>query len=497
MKYVLNIFLCLTLLHSLGVNAQIEIQHLVNNKPLKVKHQFDEFNLKLLMKTVGFERNRLLDKEVELATQDLVNKLKDIKYLPIQKELEELSIQVKRIEYEYYNLGLEYGLYLGDSLAFSTVTKRLNREDYKLSLFKGASMTHKKQNKPSFSSFNLQNITPQLKRKSLHLKKIYLDRALTEIHLELIEYLNDQFRLTDDQREATKERFEQLQPVVTQMFYVNYLKLQMTKQHAYEPSFYTYNTFRSVEDFGILLSSMVPMMMDAIYTYVFEDWAIATEHGIKFNGSTTANLQSIIDSLQKDLLQSTFAIDFDDNLEKLLSKIKAAFRPSIIETRLHTEDVGSFLRISNNLSAGIDETIITILALGINVDLIKLKLNHLRREFIVEVSTKPKILDIVLQDYSVTKVDQHAIGKCGFLSNKKRKGGLKISEYQDVFDNEKDIPTSLGIANEPLSTQKIIKSITPTLKKVFETPLSLFGNCYSVHLKIDGYSTAIIQQSCQ
>jgi hypothetical protein len=322
--------------------------------------------------------------------------------------------------------------------------------------------------------------------------------SLYEIHTEILSYLVRRLSKDLSPAEETEifQRYEEIHSRLARSYYRRYFSLCRTRNRNYEnKSFYDYRYYNSADIFLNVVEMGISAVVDVTLTYAKSNPQYAATKGFEVMGhSLELLLDEVMLPLEDLLLKQALVIDYDQQIPVLVSYTQQLVEPIIAETRIHKKKVNAEVQIDANLSALVTLEIETIVNIGFYLEDFTVQVDHNKQSFHLMLSTQPRLLEVVKQDYKFlsAKVQASVPWPGGYVE-----GTLSEASLQAIFEANKDMPASLPICQRPLSRASL-NLITPSLIKVMEPCISLPVGCYEASVFFGSYGAErIIKARCR
>lgn len=222
--------------------------------------------------------------EQALLLKDVQFKMNDIKYIFYADRLREASRKTLGTRDVAVARGEKTGHDHGMDDAVALQSKILGRAAFNLNRLEGVAAS----GTLPVPSVNHDKIAGLLQNVSSRYSRSDCDRfgeALLEVNMAAINAFNQALSLSPAESGFAKRRYMEIHPSLTQLLYRKYIQLWKAQNTGRHPNFYAFPNYRAAEKFNFLVRGCLHSVLDAVYTYVLEDWGVAARLGLKAGGS--------------------------------------------------------------------------------------------------------------------------------------------------------------------------------------------------------------------
>jgi hypothetical protein len=337
----------------------------------------------------------------------------------------------------------------------------------------------------------------------------FFNYAVQEIHTEILAYLVKRLGLNSLEQQEVYEEYGKIHEKLVKLYYKKYLQIMKTKSLPYDKNYYDYGHYHSVNVFLEIISSGICSLSDVLFTYAKSNTQFAAINGLEVMGSICELIiDEILLSVDDGLVKTALIYSYDKNIENIDSYCKNTLEPMIIESLIDIKEVKGTIEISKDYSAEVTMEIETVYNIGLNLEDFSVNVDHQDAKFTINLSNKPRIINIVYQTYKIKKIKNkigytQSVYKYGPLNREEKpvKKEKKETKYctisGDVFDDmfNRDKPSVEDLDLETIEREKI-NHIAVILMKALEPAIALPSACYSVILNFGEKEESLLTIDC-
>jgi hypothetical protein len=398
--------------------------------------------------------------------------------------------------------------------AYEKAKLDVNRSSFTAGYEKGRDDYFREMSKIQLSKFDYKNKPPRIAPsftpdfdKLVHLlndikdannvtQRVSFDEAVKMIHEDMLSYLVRRFELTPTEQGLVFSRYSEMHSELTELFYSEYVSACSKTNRNYEKSYYDFKYSHSTDIFLNIVNAHICSLADVMFTYAMANPQWAVTNGFKVMGHvceliSVELLLPLYDYMFKDALIN----DYNYVRPQIITQTKQILTSSIVETRTHTKTVTETIDVAPNATASIKMEITTIVNVGYFLEDFEVLVDHKNQQFTFCLSSAPRYLNTVLQDYKVLSIDiENTVPPSKTTTTVQNK--IKKADFDKIFFANKDKAETLNICEQAFSAS-VATTLIPTLVKIIEPATTLPYSCYKARLLFSGKgSFQLVSANC-